>query len=555
MVINNAENHEKNSIFSLNEYDNKIDNFDFNWTLLSLYTEDNPTREWKENSEYNKYPYISEQDYKKYFAPETYNFRQFNIWTCRFVASIYWITQMKSYKQYVKNSVKKDENWNFIVKIPLSDNKETKGTWHKIDVSVYQNQRRINWENPQILENNNKDIESGKGIVALAMAIWEEMLWMSHFDIHRLEGWDAVEIFLDWKTISDISLEKDVDKKDIEIDELKGVLKQDDTLVIAHVKSDNYWSFESAWNNDKSNHEITILKIIKDNDGEYIQYYDPNFSKQKMMSVDDFKEKCFWYEIFCKTNEKHNYYVQKRKKQYNNDNKNRNSAWIIVESTKKPNETLRELRWDFITYNDGDKLIVESRGKRAEIVDNNWIREKIDGKVKVNFVWNENISAWEVVLWEPYRSIYFSDTNVWLNIDRNKLSNKHKWEKNDEYDENLYLPKIANFMNRMIYNYIDTESRNKNNPSPFSINKLWDLVLDDDPYSVKLDKIKNSERENIKKEWEERKKEKEKPWNHKLVCLRYRSELGIRDKETKQSIVNALNEMVMEKKGRYLMTN
>jgi hypothetical protein len=46
---------------------------------------------------------------------------------------------------------------------------------------------------------------------------------------------------------------------------------------------------------------------------------------------------------------------------------------------------------------------------------------------------------------------------------------------------------------------------------------------------------------------EERKEEKQKFWNDKLVCLRDRSKLGIDDKETKESIVKVLNNMVKEK--------
>ena len=81
------------------------------------------------------------------------------------------------------------------------------------------------------------------------------------------------------------------------------------------------------------------------------------------------------------------------------------------------------------------------------------------------------------------------------------------------------------------------------------MNKLWDFVLDDDPYNVNFDKIWESERENVKNEWEKRKEEKKKPLNDKLVCLRNRSELGVGDKETKQAIVNALNNMVNEKRN------
>ena len=97
MAGNNLENYQESDILNLEEYV---------WELSSL--KDDVINKSKESKEYDKYPYISEHDYKKYFAPETYNFRQFEIWSCRFVASIFWITQLESYKNLIKNSVKKD---------------------------------------------------------------------------------------------------------------------------------------------------------------------------------------------------------------------------------------------------------------------------------------------------------------------------------------------------------------------------------------------------------------------------------------------------------------
>lgn len=556
MAINNAENYENNNTFNFEEYSNEIDNFVFNWTLSTLdenNTENNVTTEWKESSEYDKYPYINEQDYKKYFAPETYNFKHLGIWSCRFVSSIYWITQMESYKQLVKNSVKKDTDGNFIVKIPLSITKDSNWIRHKINISTYQNQLRIDWFNPQILhkEKNDKDQNSWNWIIALAMAIWEEVTKMTKFDINRLDGWDPVEIFLNWKVIQGISIKEKVKNSDIKIDELKQFLSQKDTLIIANVKENNDWIFEAVtWDEDKPNHGVKITKIINKNNREYVQYYDPNFYELKEILVDDFFKICISYDVFSETDNKFKYPpVQKQKSYYDEDDKN--SAWIVVENTWKSDETLRNLRWDFITYKEDDKIIVESFGKKAEISDNHELkndpntRKKVEEYVKSEY--GEDTGIWELM---PYRTINFSDTNVYLNINVNKLSNKHKWEKNDKYNVYLYLPKIANFMNRMIYDYIDTEARNKENPSPFSINKIWDLVLDDDPYSVKLDKIENSERTNVEMERKDRRKEKEKPWNHKLVCLRHRSKLWINDKETKEAIVRTLNNMVIEKRDR-----
>ena len=559
MAINNAENHEINNTFNLKEYGNKIDNFDFNWTFSYLdenSNENNVVTEWKEDKEYDKYPYINEQDYKKYFAPETFNFTQFRVWSCRFVSAIYWITRMESYKAYIKNSVKKDTYGNFIIKLPLSKDKKSEWVWYKPNLSVYQNQRTIDGLNPQVLHKEIKDWDqdSWNWIIALAMAIWEKIMGRVNFDIYRLESWTANEVFSEWKTIKGISLEEimesDIDNsKLIDINKLKSILWQKDTIITASVKENNDWSFErmSGDNGDKSNHEITITKIIKEWNIEYVQYYDPNFSELRKITVNDFQERCFRCFVFCTTDKKNNYYIPDREKPYH-DEENKNSAWIVVENTWKSDETLRNLRWDFITYKEDDKIIVESFGKKAEISDNHElkndpnIRKKVEEYVKSEY--GEDTGIWELM---PYRTINFSDTNVYLNINVNKLSNKDKWEKNDKYNVYLYLPKIANFMNRMIYDYIDTEARNKENPSPFSINNFWDLVFDDDPYNVNLDRIENSERINMETEWNERKKEKEKPWNHKLVCLRHRKKLWIHDKETKEEIVNTLNNMVKER--------
>ena len=540
---------------------------DFNSQLLDLYQEirwnennieNIPFVERKEADEYNKYPYINEQDYKKYFAPETFNFKQSGVWSCRFVSSIYWITRMESYKSLIKNSVKKDTSGDFIIKLPLSKEKGSGWTWHKINLSVYQNQRTIDGSNPQILHKENKDEnqDTWNWIVALAMAIWEELTRRTNFDIYRLEGWNPIEVFLDWKTIKGISLEGVVNKSDIDINKLREILWQNDTIVTASVKvNNNDWSFEtlSGNNGDKSNHEIAITQIIKEWNDEYIEYYDPNFSELKKISVDDFLGKCSEYTIFCETDAKKNYHILDRKKSYQ-DKENDNSAWIVVEKTWKSNETLRNLRWDFITYEEDGKIIVESFGKRSEI---------INGMPQIWYTMIASTLDWEIIRqdsWElidvadsttqklnPYRSINFPYSNVRLYINTNSLKEKYKWEKNEKYKVNLYLPKIANFMNRIIHDYIDTEAWDKGNPSPFSINKTWDLVFDDDPYNVSLDKVEDSERINMEVEWRERRKEKEKPWNHKLVCLRHRKELWIDDKDTKNDIVNTLNNMVHEK--------
>ena len=381
------------------------------------------------------------------------------------------------------------------------------------------------------------------------MAIWEKITGRTNFDIYRLESWTANEVFSNWKSIKGISLEEvvepDIDNGWlIDIDKLKSILWQSNTIVTASVKENNDWSFEtiSGNNSSESNHEITITKIIKDWNVEYVQYYDPNFSELKKLTVNDFQQRCYKYFVFCETDKDDKYRIPDREKPYQ-DEENKNSPGIIVEKTWKPNETLRNLRWDFITYKDGNKTIVESFGKRSEIThgkkpENNTIDLKPIDK------------NWDPIpqhIPDTYRTISFSNSEYYLHIDTSKLSQKHNWEKNDRYNEYLYLPKIANFMNRMIHDYIDTEAWNKEKTSPFSLNKIWDLVFDDDPYSVNLDNIKNTERINMEAGWKERKKEKGKPLHDKLVCLRYRKELGINDKNTKESIINTLNNMVKEK--------
>jgi len=537
-------------------YDNSFENIvselsDLSQNIKWKGNADFPPSESVKFKEYNENPYINDNDYAKYFAPETYNFKQFWIWSCWFVTSIYWITQMENYEQLIKNSVKKDVNGNFIIKMPLTTEKNNIWTWHKIDISVYQNQRTINGSNPRILRNDKKDTDSWNGIVALAMAIWEEIVGKSWFDINRLDGWDSSEVFLDWKIIKDISLEETVEYPKIRMDKLKEALWHKNTIIIASVKiNENDYSIETVWNDNEPNHGFAITKVIKENNREYVQYYDPNYVWLRKILVDDFMKKCFKYEVFCKTGNKYNYTPRDREKKYYSDDENKNTPGMVVENTGKSNDTLRNLRWDFITYKDKDddkKIIVESRGKRAEIIDNSRLVDTLANHISIKIVWNKNIKAWEITIWEPYRTIIFSDSNVCLNVDKNKLSNKYNWDKDEQYKTHLYLQKIANFINRMMYSYIDTEARNTKNASPFSLNTFWWLTFDDNPDHINLNNINNSEREKIKKDWEERKEEKQKFWNDKLVCLRDRSKLGIDDKETKESIVKVLNNMVKEK--------
>ena len=518
--------------------------------------------ERKETDEYNESPYISEQDYKKYFAPETFNFKQFGIWSCRFVSSIYWITRMESYKTLIKNSVQKDTYGNFIIKLPLSKEKSSGWKWHTINISAYQNQRTIDGSNPQILhrENEDENQDSWNWIIALAMAIWEELTKRSNtetpnkfdtFDIYRLESWTANEVFSNWRTIKGISLEEmvesDIDNsKLIDINKLKSILWQKDTVVTASVKENKDWSFETMSGDDgsKSNHEITITKIIKELNIEYVQYYDPNFSELRKITVNDFQERCFRYFVFCATDKKDNHYIPVREKAHQ-DEKNKNSAWIVVENTWKSNDTLRNLRRDFITYEDGGKIIVESRGEKAEIIHERKPEDYWYDIVPIN-------EKWEVIPQRrpyTYRTVSFSSSNCYMYIDTNKLSSKYKWAEDENYKVNLYLPKIANFVNRMIHDYIDTEAWNKENHSPFWINKAWWLILDDNPYNVNLDKIEELERENIEEERRKRKETEKMPLKGDLVCLKHRSELGIgiHDTQTKHEIVRVLNNMVNER--------
>ena len=204
------------------------------------------------------------------------------------------------------------------------------------------------------------------------------------------------------------------------------------------VKENNDWSFEtiSGNNSSESNHEITITKIIKDWNVEYVQYYDPNFSELKKLTVNDFQQRCYKYFVFCETDKDDKYRIPDREKPYQ-DEENKNSPGIIVEKTWKSNETLRNLRWDFITYKDGNKTIVESFGKRSEIThgkkpENNTIDLKPIDK------------NWDPIpqhIPDTYRTISFSNSEYYLHIDTSKLSQKHNWEKNEVF--NYFLPVVA----------------------------------------------------------------------------------------------------------------
>jgi predicted HTH domain antitoxin len=80
MSIKSAENYQKKSMENFEEFENDIININSEFSDLELKTlKSEVSNENKEIEDYNKYPYINEQDYQMYFAPETFNFKQFGI--------------------------------------------------------------------------------------------------------------------------------------------------------------------------------------------------------------------------------------------------------------------------------------------------------------------------------------------------------------------------------------------------------------------------------------------------------------------------------------------
>ena len=113
-----------------------------------------------------------------------------------------------------------------------------------------------------------------------------------------------------------------------------------------------------------------------------------------------------------------------------------------------------------------------------------------------------------------------------LEINENNLLTSYNGEESRRYPMVVYAPKIANFINRMRHNYIDSKKYDKNNPTPFCI-KNWLLQFDDDPYKLSgLDRAKRVTKEKI--------------WDDYIECLKNRESLWIKssDNDTKQKIVN-----------------
>ena len=140
--------------------------------------------------------------------------------------------------------------------------------------------------------------------------------------------------------------------------------------------------------------------------------------------------------------------------------------------------------------------------------------------------------CWQIIIYNNW---------IELSINKAKLLNKYKYDgktvENDQYPLLLYWAKIANFVNMMRNLYIDQKKWDENNNTPFCL-VGWRLQFDDNPNSFKsADRIKRQCKELI--------------WDDYIECLRDWESLGIdsSDDETKQKIVDFLNQLVENKKA------
>ena len=382
----------------------KKDNIDAKWN-----------KKWKdiEQKEKDKKYTLSKEDFNKYFKWD--NFEQRNIWDCWLLATIDSLTHLKNYEELIRTSVKVENNI-FYFKLPLWD-KNAK--YIKVDLNKVENEKQISLNGETLSLINTPE----KWLSALVYAYWKHITWLDRFDIWHLTAWNETEAMYNlvyWLNlylwfVSDPNKEQQKYYIDKFINTLKQINLEEDMLTIWVNQLDGY---NKLWNAQKiSNHATSVESINKDENGNIISITVSNpwdSNKSYEIKKEDFWKYIHSFELWTKKkfpklldNKK---YSVKRSNERRTNTDDTSTLNGLIQHTWDVNMKLRIERKDVIVMKKWEKLVVSS-----------W--------------WNEtniDVKQHKVMFW-------------WYEFKLDEV------EKNKVYET---LPKIANFVNKMLHDYI-----------------------------------------------------------------------------------------------------
>ena len=462
---------------------------------------------------------LSKEDFEEYFSwNELY---QNNIWNCWLISPIMSLVKFWDYEKLIRTSVKMNDN-GFIISLPLWSPEP-----HTYSISfeeLNQVQRRISWDSPSL-------VEWKLWIQALVLAYWKMSTGKDQFDYINLAGWNSSNVFYDLVYgIEVYSVERNglpycddpywACDQDF-LKQLRDVLEnfnKNTDMISLYVSVDPLIHLLSHYS--MSNHEISVKNVKKDNWKLIITVWNMDEKYEDCdITFEDLITACGGFSLWTKNKrpwlkKSNESYVWKRKYIWEIYAKKHNkieSVNQLVLLHWKEKEALREARWDIVVTDIAEnELKVSSYGLDTKLEEKDW-------KIIIS-VWNNKIYISKAVL-------------------SNKYEYKGRITSNKEYPFYLYWAKIANFVNMMRKFYIEPEKWDKKNYTPFCLVR-WALQFDDNPNSFNFGT-------RIKRKW------KELIWDDYIECLRDWESLGIdsSNDETKQKIVDFLNQLVKEKKS------
>jgi len=444
---------------------------------------------------------ISEENYEKFFDWDLFeNFfrgsevNQQSLGDCRLVAAIDSVAHLDNFKSLIMSSVFKTKT-GFIIRLPLSESDKTESAEYAINIkNMYSenayvenfNQVSTKWDCLRYLKSTKCWLES------LAVAVWQKLTGLNNFDVSRLTWWCsdiALNVILGNKFWYIGRNNEELFRK-VLFNRLEHFQEGKDVMVLSVKQGNNYDEMSPLdwWN---SNHAICVRKVYKEGDVMSVELANPwCWSRTYKKSFEEIFESCGCIYL-SGSNQKN------KSTEFRNRQKWTGTIWWNIENNWPKHEGLRRERWE-VLVNDlwNNKLNIKSWGHESDIIHtNNWYN--------ISFDW------------------YTSD--LWI-------KEQELWSWN--YRDNFYLfaPKISTFISRMRSNYIDKYLMDETNENPFSLDKNWNLVFDDDPRKLTWH------------DWFKRSL-KEKLWDDTITCLNDRSELWINDDSTKQKIVDILNKL------------
>lgn len=427
---------------------------------------------------------LSKSDFVRYFKWD--DFQQWEVWSCWLISAIDSFSHIDKYEELIRSSVKKIEWW-FIINMPLWAPRRRSESY-TISSEDLLNQKSIYWSDLNL-------IHGKEWIKALMIAYGKVSTWKESFDVMALNWgyvWNAFNTMIyrintymnhKWRREEDESLTERFNnnlnelmsdiwlfKEEIElteeernkrvISELRSILENFDPRKELLSVSVNQWDwYEELWNWEWSNHDVSIEEAFKKNWELYLRVSNPHDSgKSYDISYEKFSKYFFAYSF--SSFEQKQWLPPFKSTDYNN-----RKYQISEGRTKTLNRLIQqtwdfikdqsESRWDVIVRNEGNKMYVESWWKTDSIVSVRW---KDPNKQIIINIWWEKVS-----------------------IRKDLFSNRFNETEDDNIIYAIYVARLTVLINKMRHDYIDKKMWDPNNQNPFSINKDWSLVFDDDP--------------------------------------------------------------------------